>query len=99
VIALSPEAEAQLDGLMAHYERLERIEAARNLLRALQSASARIERQPEAGLTAPRPYPLLASLGFRRIKEGAYWIAYGNASDGPVIAGIHHDTSNIPDRV
>ncbi len=50
MIALTPEAEEQLDGLLAHYERLGRVEAAENLLVALERASARIERQPEAGL-------------------------------------------------
>jgi plasmid stabilization system protein ParE len=83
VIPLSSEAEAQLDDLMTHYERLERIEAVRNLLAAVEAAAARIERAPEAGLSAPRPYPNLARLGLRWIKESAYWIAYMDAARGP----------------
>lgn len=99
MIPLSPEAEAQLDGLLTHYERLARIDAARNLLAALEAASARIERAPEAGLPAPRPYPSLARLGLRWIKERAYWIAYMDAGDGPIIATIFHDRADIPNRV
>ena len=36
MIALSPEAEAQLDTLIAHYEALGRVEASINLLNALE---------------------------------------------------------------
>ena len=62
MIALSPEAEAQLDALIAHYEALGRVEASLNLLNALERATARISERPEAGLPAPRPYPALARL-------------------------------------
>ena len=72
MIALSPEAQAQLDALIAHYEALERIEASINLLDALERASARISEAPEAGLLAPRPYPALAKVGRRWIVEGSY---------------------------
>jgi len=99
VIRLSPEAEAQLDGLLAHYEKLQRIEAAYNLLAALDAAAARIENAPQAGLPAPRPYPALARLGLCWTKVGAYWVAYTDSDSGVVIAGVYHDTANIPRRV
>jgi plasmid stabilization system protein ParE len=73
---LSPEAEAQLDSLIAHYEALGRVEASINLLNALERAKARISERPEAGLPAPRPYPALAKAGRRWIIEGTYWISY-----------------------
>jgi plasmid stabilization system protein ParE len=80
VIALSPEAEAQIDRLIAHYEAKERIEAAINLLNALELAKRRIARVPEAGLDAPRPYPTLKRPGRRWIIEGPYWISYSLTS-------------------
>ena len=46
MIALSPEAEAQLDALIAHYEALGRVEASINLLNALERAKARISATP-----------------------------------------------------
>ena len=53
IVALSPEAESQLDALIAHYEALGRIEASINLLNALERAKLRISETPEAGLPAP----------------------------------------------
>jgi plasmid stabilization system protein ParE len=63
MIALSPEAEAQLDALIAHDEALERVEAAINLLRVLERAKIRILDVPDAGLPSPRPYPSLSKPG------------------------------------
>jgi plasmid stabilization system protein ParE len=65
MIALSPEAEAQLEALIAHYEALGRVEASINLLSALERARTRISQTPEAGLPAPRPYPALAKADHR----------------------------------
>jgi plasmid stabilization system protein ParE len=53
VIALSPEAEANVDRLIQHYEAKERRQAAVNLLRALEHAKERIAAAPKAGLPAP----------------------------------------------
>jgi plasmid stabilization system protein ParE len=84
--------------LTEHYERQDRLEAARNLLAAVESARRRIAGRPFAGLPAPRPYPELNSLDLKWILEHRYWIAY-RASDPPVIAGIFDDTADIPNRV
>ena len=73
MIALSPEAEAQLDALIAHYEALGRIEASINLLNALERAKARIAETPEAGLQAPgpiRPLQRLAVAGSSKAPIG-----------------------------
>ena len=99
MIALSPEAESQLDDLLVHYEQRERPEAIRNLIGSLEQAAARIERAPDAGLHAPRPYPSLASLGLRWIKEGAYWFAYADTAGGLVIAGVFYESADIPNRL
>jgi len=74
------------------------MQAAENLLSALERASERIVRSPDFGLPAPRPYPGLASLGFRWIKEGSYWIAYMTGDD-LMIAGVYHEAADIPNRI
>jgi len=99
VIPLSPEAEAHLDALREHFERLDRPEATRNLIIALGRAAERIETNPRSGLPAPRPYPSLSSLGLLWTKSGSYWFAYTLAPAGPIIASVFHDTADIPNRV
>lgn len=98
MIALSPEAEAQLDALIVHYETLDRVEASTNLLNALERAKARISERPEAGLPAPRPYPALAKVGRRWIIEGSYWISY-SLTTPPVISGVFYAMADIPNRL
>jgi plasmid stabilization system protein ParE len=60
--------------LIAHYERLERPEAINNLAKALQSASDKIEQNPNIGHPFPRPYPQAAKFDFLWLKSGHYWI-------------------------
>jgi plasmid stabilization system protein ParE len=98
VIALSPEAEAHVDRLILHYEARGRLQAAENLLRALERAKDRIASAPEAGLPAPRPYPSLAQHGRRWIVEGRYWLSY-SLTKPPVISGVFYDMANIPGRL
>ncbi len=98
MIALSREAEAQVDRLIAHYEAKERLEAAVNLLDAIERAKVRIAHMPEAGLEAPRPYPQLKRLNRRWIVERRYWISY-SLTTPPVISGVYYATSDIPNRV
>ena len=98
MIALSPEAEAQLDALIAHYEALGRVQASINLLNALERARVRISETPEAGLPAPRPYPALAKAGRHWIIEGSYWISY-SLTTPPVISGVFYAMADIPNRL
>ncbi len=97
MIRLSPEAESQVDALIEHFEAKGRLQAAVNLLSALERAKIRIATAPDAGLAAPRPYPALARNGRRWIIEGSYWIAY-LLSSPPVISGIFYATADIPRR-
>ncbi len=99
MIPLSRQAESHINALREHFERLDRPEAIRNLILALSQASAQIENRPQAGLNAPRPYPSLASLGLLWTKAGSYWFAYLVEDAGPIIAGVFHDTADIPNRV
>jgi plasmid stabilization system protein ParE len=97
VIALSREAEGHVDRLIAHYEAKGRLEAASNLLKALERAKLRIARDPKAGLSAPRPYPALARAGRLWIIERRYWISY-TTMNPPVISGVFYATADIPNR-
>ena len=96
MIALAPEASAQLDEFERYYTEQQRPQALRNLGHSLAEASLVILNAPRRGLPAPRPYPELASLDLLWLKRGRYWIAYDPA--GPVIAGIFFDTADIPNR-
>ncbi len=98
MIALSPEAETHVDRLIAHYEAKERLQAAVNLLHALERAKARITAAPDAGLDAPRPYPSLKRHSRRWIIEGRYWISY-SLTTPPVISGVFYVTADIPNRI
>ncbi len=98
MIALSPEAESRVDGLIEHYQSKGRVEASENLLWALERAKIRIAKMPEAGLEAPRPYPALKRQGRRWIIEGSYWISY-SLTKPPIISGVFYVMADIPNRV
>jgi plasmid stabilization system protein ParE len=97
LIALTPEASAQVDALERFYIEKGRPQALRNLGHALAEASLIIANAPERGLPAPRPYPGLAALGLSWVKRGRYWIAYDAAV--PIIAGVFFETDDIPNRL
>ncbi len=97
MIALSREAESQVDRLIEHFEAAGRSEAAVNLLRALERAKERIAAAPDKGLPAPRPYPALRRLGRRWIIEGRYWVSY-SLNPSPVISSVFYVTADIPRR-
>jgi hypothetical protein len=98
LVDYTPEALRQIDALLLNFEEHYRDGAARALLTALQNAERRIERDPSAGLTAPRPYPDLVQSGRAWLKSGRYWIAHTIAPP-PVIAAVFFDTANIPGRL
>lgn len=97
MIALTPEASAQLEALERYYIEKQRPQAIRNLGYALAEASLIILNAPERGMSAPRPYPELAKLKLSWLKRGRYWIAYDPA--GPIIAGVFFETNDIPTRL
>ena len=69
-----------------------RPEAIRNLAYALAEASDKIESNPDAGLTAPRPYPSVAKPGRLWLHVRRYWIAYSTTIP-PVILAVFFDTA------
>ncbi len=76
MIRYTLEAEQQIDDLRIHYEKKERLEAARNLDRALEEAEEQIIANPGAGLPTPRPYPRLKR---RSVKAGGPGVDQGRA--------------------
>jgi plasmid stabilization system protein ParE len=98
LIAYTPEAQRHVDQLLRHYELLQRPEAIRAFLTALDDAERRIARNPGAGLRAPRPYPRLARSGRAWLKAGRYWITYSTAQP-PVIIGVFYESADIPNRI
>lgn len=97
MIRLGDAAERQLADLLDHYSRLNRPEASRSLIAAIGQAVEKIERDPAAGLPAPRPYPQLAQPGEAWIKAGRYWIAYTTTLP-PTIVALFYDAADIPRR-
>lgn len=97
MIALTPEASAQIEALERFYIDNGRPQALRNLAYAVAEASVIIANAPDRGIAAPRPYPDLAALGLSWLKRGRYWIAYDPA--GPIIAGVFFETDDIPSRI
>jgi len=98
LIAYTPRASRQVDALIHHFEALERAEAIRGLIAALNEAEQRIDRNPDAGLSAPRPYPALARAGWAWVKCGRYWVVYSTRRP-PVILGVFYETADIPGRL
>ena len=98
MIGFTARAALQVRELREYYEHSERPEAIRGLIVALDEASRKIEANPQAGFTAPRPYPQLAQPGRAWVKSGRYWIAYTTAQP-PVIAAAFDETANIPGRI
>ena len=96
MIALTPEADAQLEALEQFHIDRHRPEAVRNLDHALADASLVILDTPKRGTDAPGPYPDLAASGLLWLERSRYRIAYDPAV--PVVAGIFFETDDIPNR-
>lgn len=97
MITLTREASAQVVALERFYIDKRRPQALRNLGHALAEASLIITNAPDRGISAPRPYPALAELGFLWLKRGRYRIAYDPTA--PIIAGVFFETDDIPNRL
>jgi plasmid stabilization system protein ParE len=99
IIAYTPTARAHIAALHRHYDELDRPEAVRNLLNAVQNAEALIARSPAMGLAAPRPYPELTRPNWRWLKSGRYWFGYIHAGAVTTVAAVFHDSADIPSRL
>jgi plasmid stabilization system protein ParE len=99
VIRLTSRARTQIASLTAHYVERERDDAISNLQSAITTASERILAQRGPFFPAPRPYPSIARPGWRWLKTGAYWIAFGETGSAYVLHAIFHESANIPGRM
>jgi len=97
VIPLAPRAKRQIDRLLEHFLRIERPEAARNLITAYHEASDCIEHDPDVGIDAPRPYPRLERRGWAWVKVRRYWFGYLRDPE-PTIGAVFYDAADIPGR-
>ena len=75
-----------------------RPQAARRLIDAYEAAVKVIASGAPTSFSHPRPYPQLASFGFRWIKVHRYWFGYLPDRD-PVITNILDEVADIPARV
>jgi plasmid stabilization system protein ParE len=98
VIPLSAAAEGDLDDLTTYYAERGRDRAIERLIGSVEAVCARYLAKRGSFLDAPRPYPALADLGFRRTKEDAYWFAFQETAKGPILVGIYHEAADIPGR-
>ena len=83
--------------LTRHYLEIDRPEAVRSLLAAVDRMRVEFEAGTIDDLPAPRPYPSLARQGWAWTKSGRYWIAYQR--DPNFILAIFYDAANIPARL
>jgi len=79
-------------------ERPARPQAARRLIESYEAAIATIAAGPRSPVGYPRPYPDLASFGFRWIKVHRYWFGYLPGAN-PIITNILDEVSDIPAHV
>lgn len=98
MISISPRARRDIRELQLHYLGKGRPEAAENLLAAVHEASDMIERNPHAGIEAPRPYPQLRRQRISWIKVHRYWIGY-RRDPALTIAAVFYDAADIPQRL
>ena len=97
MVGLSPRAEDDLETLVDHYIAIGRPEVARTLFLAVDRVKARIERAPDSGLSAPRPYPKVRAAGVKWMLEARYWFAY-SIGEPRAIIGIFYAAADIPNR-
>ena len=100
VSRLTAEARRDLADLKRHYRAAARPEAILRLAQATTAAGLMADNPNTRWFAAPRPYPELASAGFRWLKLHRYWFACTTAPDGEgIIHAILYDAANIPARL
>lgn len=94
---IGPVARTQIANLAAHYRRLNRPEAVRNLRAAVAEVLRKIDQPNTRARRSPATYSGLAALNMFWIRQHIYWFSYGKASDGVMtIANVIWDRADIP---
>ncbi len=99
MVLITATAQAQLEALEQHYASLNRDRAVIRMAQALAVAADRIAAQTGPFFPAPRPYPDLASFGWRWLKEGRYWIGFTAIAEGHAVMAVFFDGADIPRRI
>ena len=102
-VRITATARAQYLGTVRRYlattrRRPARLQAAGRLIESYEMAVKAIGDGPQTWFSHPRPYPELASYGFRWIKVHRYWFGYLPGQD-PVITNILDEVADIPTHV
>lgn len=99
MVLITATAQGQVEALERHYAALGRDAAAVRMAEAIAMAAVRIEEGAGPFASAPRPYPDLADLGWRWLRQGRYWVAFDTPGEGRhVITGVFYDAADIPRR-
>jgi plasmid stabilization system protein ParE len=94
---IGPVAQQQINNLAAHYRRINRPAAVRNLRAAVATVLRKIDQPDTRSRQFPATYSGLAALNMSWIREHDYWFSYGKASDGTMtIANVIYDRNDIP---
>ncbi len=99
MIPLSAAAEAEPDALTSYYETLGRDRAIDRLVEAGGTACDRYDRRRGLFYDSPRPLPGACRYGSSLDEGGTLWIPFEETTAGPVVAGIFHESADIPNRL
>lgn len=99
MVRVSTAASADVAALDAFYVSRGRDEAILRLRDHIHAGCDRYEDRTAVILTAPRPYPELAVLGFRWVKEGPYWLAFEETARGVILARVFHQAADMKRRL
>ena len=102
-VRITATARSQYLGIVSRYltptqRRPARPLAARRLIETYDEAVGILAQRPKTSFSHPRPYPQLASFGFRWIKVHRYWFGYLPGPD-PIITNILDEASDIPAHI
>ena len=92
-------ARQQIALLIRYYvDEKERPDAAYRLFEDLARARRQIDSDPSSGFMHPRPYPSLATMGFRWVNVRAYWVSWAIVEGRPVVTNVFHVSADIEGR-
>jgi hypothetical protein len=97
LIGYTPTARRHVNDLIAHYRKIRRPEAIRNMHAALAKVEAMIEGRAARPRDFPATYRALARDGRAWLREGIYWVAY-ETSEPPIIVAVFWAGADLAGR-